>query len=130
MQLSTRTISILITGAVLLALPGCAKPDLRAGVDEVRYVFNLDIGVDASAGFVCVASVTDVMGRGTLRTKPFRVLPGKTATEALDEPVSGSRLEATVKVDPAGARATYRARLLQKGQRSVVFEATRDIPKA
>jgi hypothetical protein len=115
---------------VLLALPGCEKPDLRAGVDEVRYVFSLDIGPDATAGFVCIASVTDSMGRGTLRTKPFRVMAGKAASEALDEPVSGSRFEATVKVDATGARATYRARLIQKGQRSVVFEATRDIPKA
>jgi hypothetical protein len=113
----------------LAALPGCQSPDTQDPAGYVRYAFDLQISPDATVGFVCIASVTDQLGRGTLRTQPFRVLPGKSATAKVEEPNSGSRFEATVSVDAAARRATYKARLVQKDRRPVVFEATRDIPK-
>jgi hypothetical protein len=115
---------------LLAALPGCQSPDTQDPSGYVRYSFDLQISPDATAGFVCIASVTDQLGRGSLRTQPFRVLPGKTASAKVDEPNSGSRFEATVSVDAAALRATYKARLVQKDRRPVVFEATRDIPKS
>jgi hypothetical protein len=120
--------ALLVLGAA--ALSGCRAPDTQDPSGYVRYAFDLQISPDATAGFVCIASVTDQLGRGTLRTQPFRAMPGKRAFGKVDEPNSGARFEATVKVDAAGRVATYRARLVQKDRRPVVFEATRDIPKA
>ncbi|MFN8012685.1 MAG: hypothetical protein U0P81_15045 [Holophagaceae bacterium] len=114
----------------LAGLAACRTPEPADASGYGRYRFMLEISPDATAGFVCIASVTDQMGRGTLTTRPFRVLPGKSGSAVLDEPVSGSRLEATVKVDAAGKRATYQARLVQKEQRTVVYEATKDIPRS
>lgn len=115
---------------LLAGLAACQRPEAVDPGGYGRYVFSLDIGPEATAGFVCIARVTDQMGRGTLTTKPFRAMPGKDATEVFDDPVAGIRFEAFVRVDASGRRATYRAKLMQKDQRTVTFEATRDIPKA
>jgi hypothetical protein len=107
----------------------CQKPETADGSNYSRYSFDLRIEKDATAGYVCIASVTDQISMGTLRTQPFRAMPGKVAHGSVDEPTSGARLEATIKVDAEARRATYLGKLTQKGQRTVVFEATRDLPK-
>lgn len=116
--------------AALLLAAACRTPDAADASGYGRYLFTLDIGPDATAGYVCIARVTDQMGRGTLVTKPFRALPGKEAREVFEDAAAGLRFEAVVTVDAAGRRATYRARLEQKDQRTVTFEATRDIPRS
>ena len=113
----------------LLALPGCKNPEADNTSGYGRYLFDLLIERDATAGFVCVASVTDQISNSTLRTQPFRAMPGKIAVGHVDEPVTGTRLEATIKVDAEARLATYIGRLTQKGQRTVTFESTRPIPK-
>jgi hypothetical protein len=120
--------ALVFSAVMVLASSACRPPDPADSSGYGRYLFTLDIGRDATAGFACVARVTDQMGRGTLSTKPFRAMPGVDASAVFDDPASGIRFEATVRVDTTGQRATYRARLIQKDQRTVTFEATRDIP--
>lgn len=126
------TPALLLPAALILvlgSLGACKKPDPEDASGYGRYTFDLQIERDATAGFVCIASVTDQMGRGTLRTPPFRVMPGQTASGFVGEVGGVARLEATITLDAQARRATYVGKLIQKDQHTVTFQATRDVPQ-